>query len=166
MFKTVSMTLSLVGALALTAPSYIQAAEISGHNTQGRLISETKFPAAAPKGNARLTVREWSTTSDNPDWNDTKGVWYTLSIKSGKSREHMGYIVRAHKNGGTTITMFEGKTLVKANPDKSWEATWEGTWRSVGGTGKFEKITGSGTYDGSSDSKQHHGVSWKGSVDY
>jgi hypothetical protein len=48
---------------------------------------------------------------------------------------------------GSTVDMsFVGAFVPGANPT---DATFQGTWTATGGTGRFDNVSGSGTYHGS-----------------
>ena len=59
------------------------------------------------------------------------------------SETHRGYVVRTFPDGSTTTTKYEGRSEYGGE-----SVTWEGTFVYIAGTGKFEGITGEGTYKG------------------
>jgi hypothetical protein len=61
---------------------------------------------------------------------------------------HRGYFAISHPNGDKTFTSYEGATTATPQPSGTPKVTFEGKWQLTGGTGKFEGITGGGTYKG------------------
>lgn len=59
------------------------------------------------------------------------------------ARDH-GYSTTVYENGDTTIVRYEGT----AHMNKDRSSTFKGTWRFTHGSGKFQGITGSGTFSG------------------
>ncbi len=163
-------TLSIAFLVSLAAvPSYVLFAaekQVTGTNIRGPLLSRTTYPSNMPNGKVVLTIRRNSTRSDNPDWDGTEGVFYNLAIQTGGSGTDVGYVVRTHKNGDMSYSTYSGTTNVVSKPDKTWEATWKGSWESVGGTGRYAKLKGGGTYSGKANSNEHFGTDWEGKIDY
>jgi hypothetical protein len=160
----------IIAAFVVVSLSFpVQAAEkkkISGTNKQGQAISRTVvYPGDDPKHELILTVRRDTTTSQDPDWNETELMNYWQSDQVAGTGTHRGYLIRFHKNGDTTYGAYEGthKTTVKA--DGSWESTAEGTYQWTGGTGKFKNIKGSTTYRGKATA-QGASTDWEGEVEY
>jgi hypothetical protein len=63
---------------------------------------------------------------------------------SGSTGRAHGYSTSVIDNGDSTIVRFEGTVRLK----KHGSGINKGTWRYVRGTGKFEGISGSGTFKG------------------
>ena len=93
-------------------------------------------------------IRRDTTTSSDPDWNETEQIVYEQSDPVAGTGTHRGYFRRLFKNGDTDYGPFEGTHKTTVKEDGSWETTWEGTWKVTGGTGKFKNIKGGGTYRG------------------
>jgi hypothetical protein len=130
-----------------------QAAEkkkIMGTNKQGPPISRTVVsPGDDPKHElVVLMIRRDTTTSSDPDWNESEQIVYEQADEVAGTGTHRGYFRRLHKNGDTDYGTYEGTHTTTVKQDGSWETTWEGTWKSSGGTGKFKNIKGGGTYRG------------------
>jgi len=82
------------------------------------------------------------------------------------SGSHWGFFVDVHENGDQTIGRFDGTTVTKANPDGSWVMTWQGAHRYTGGTGKFQNVKGSGTYQGRATSSGEYSETTKETMEY
>jgi hypothetical protein len=123
--------------------------KIMGTNKQGPPISRTVvYPGDDPKHELVMFVRRDTTTSSDPDWNETEQIVYQQSDEVAGTGTHRGYFRRLFKNGDTDYGSYEGTTKRTVKEDGSWEATWEGTSKVTGGTGKFKNIKGGGTYRG------------------
>ena len=126
--------------------------KIMGTNKQGPPISRTVVPPGPgddPKHElVVLMIRRDTTTSSDPDWNETEQIVYQQADQVAGTGPHRGYTIRLHKNGEITYGSYEGTTKRTVKEDGSWEATWEGTSKVTGGTGKFKNIKGGGTYRG------------------
>ena len=143
--------------------------KIMGTNKLGPVISRTVVPPGQgddPKHElVVLEIRRDTTTSPDPDWNDTEQVVYLQADEVAGTGTHRGYYRRLHKNGDIDYGPFEGTHKTTVKEDGSWEATWEGTWKANGGTGKFKNCKGGGTYRGKATAE---GASedWEGEMEY
>jgi hypothetical protein len=155
--KNRSIIFGVIAAFVVVSLSFsAQAAEkkkYGGTNKQGPWISRTFVPPGpgdVPKHElVALEIRRDTTTSSDPDWNETEQIIYGQSDSVAGTGTHRGYYVRQHKNGDTEYGTYEGTHKTTFKEDGSFlEATWEGTYKVIGGTGKFKNIKGSGTYRG------------------
>jgi hypothetical protein len=143
--------------------------KITGTNKHGPPISRTVVPPGPgddPKHElVALMIRRDTTTSSDPDHNETEQIVYEQTDQVEGTGTHRGYFRRLFKNGDTDYGPFEGTNKTTVKEDGSWEATWEGTWKVTRGTGKFKNITGGGTYRGKATAE---GASseWEGEVEY
>ncbi len=95
--------------------------------------------------------------SSDPDWNDTRMTyWGTTDVHSGSGTQR-GYFINERPNGDRDWGTFEG-TVATAGA----AATLEGTYTYSGGSGKFNGITGKGTYRGRMTSPTQVEMDWKG----
>jgi hypothetical protein len=109
--------------------------------------------------NHEINVAEISglqkTADDN--WNNAKiTYWATADLVEGNGAQR-GYFVDEHTDGNRDFGTFEGK-VVTANGQTSIE----GTWKYRGGTGKFNNLTGGGTYKGRLTSPVDVENTWEG----
>ncbi len=129
-------------------------------------ISRTVVPLGDdPKHELALTIRRDTTTSSDPDHNETEVMNYDQSDEVAGTGTHRGYSIRLFKNGDTDYASFEGMTKTTVKEDGSRETTWEGTWKVTGGTGKFKNIKGGGTYRGKATA-EGASTEWEGEVEY
>jgi hypothetical protein len=112
-----------------------------------------------------LMIRRDTTTSSDPDWNETEQIVYEQGDEVANTGTHRGYYRRLHKNGETDYGSYEGTHKTTVEEDGSWETTWEGTYQSIGGTGKFKNIKGGGGYRGKATA-EGASTEWEGEVEY
>ena len=115
--------------------------------------------------NWSLLIRRDTTTSSDPDRNETEQIVYEQMDSVEGTGTHRWYFRRLFKNGDTDYGPFEGTNKTSVKEDGSLEMTWEGTWKSNGGTGKFKNIKGGGTYRGKATA-QGSFTEWEGEVEY
>ena len=144
--------------------------KIMGTNKLGPVISRTVVPPGPgdhPKHDlVVLEIRRDTTTSPDPDWNDTEQIVYLQADEVAGTGTHRGYYVRRHKNGDIDYGPYEGTHKSTFKEDGSWEgATFEGTWKFNGGTGRFKNVKGGGTYRGKA-TPEGASEDWEGEVEY
>jgi hypothetical protein len=140
---------------------------IMGTDKQGPPISRTVVsPGDDPKHElVVLLIRRDTTTSSEPDWNETEQIVYQQADQVAGTGTHRGYSRRLHKNGETTYGSYEGTHKTTVKEDGSWERTWEGTYKITGGTGKFKNIKGGGKYRGKATA-EGGSTEFEGEVEY
>jgi hypothetical protein len=141
--------------------------KITGTNKEGSPICRTVVsPGDDPAHElVVLLIRRDTTTSPDPDWNETEQFVYQQGDEVAGTGTHRAYFRRLHKNGETDYGPYEGTHKTTVKEDGSWETTWEGTWKSSGGTGKFKNIKGGGTYRGKATAQESF-TEWEGEVEY
>jgi hypothetical protein len=81
-----------------------------------------------------LMIRRDTTTSSDPDWNESEQIVYEQADEVAGTGTHRGYFRRLHKNGDTDYGTYEGMHKTSVKEDGSWETTWEGDleveWRN------------------------------------
>jgi hypothetical protein len=166
----VAATLILPALVSLSFSA--QAAEkkkVMGTDKTGPDISKTvvSFPGDDPKHElVVLKIGRHTTTSPDPDWNGTEQIVYEQDDEVAGTGTHRAYYVRLHKNGDTEYGTYEGTHKTTFKEDGSWlETTWEGTSKSLGGTGKFKNIKGSGTYRGKATAERAS-TDWEAEIEY
>ena len=140
--------------------------KIKGTNKSDPPISRTVVsPGDDPKHELVLMIRRDTTTSSDPDWNETELISYEQDDQVAGTGTHSGYYRRLHKNGDIDYGTYEGTHKTSVKEDGSWETTWEGAWKTHGGTGKFKNIKGSGTGRGKATAQESF-TEWEGEVEY
>ena len=150
-----------------------QAAEkkkVMGTNKFGPPISRTVVPPGPgddPKHElVVLAIYRATTTSPDADINGSELIVYEQADEVAGTGTQTGYFRRLYKNGDTDYGTFEGTHKTTVKEDGSWETTtWEATWKSLGGTGKFKNIKGSGTERGKATAQESLGE-FEGEVEY
>jgi hypothetical protein len=112
-----------------------------------------------------LAIYRSTTTSPDPDINGSELIDYDQADEVAGTGTQRGYFRRLYKNGDTDYGSYEGTHKTTVKEDGSWETTWEGTWKSLGGTGKFKNIKGSGTVRGKATA-QGASEEFEGEVEY
>jgi hypothetical protein len=147
----------VIAAFVVASLSFsVQAAEkkkIMGIHKSGPVISQTVVPLGPgddPKHKlVVLEIRRDTTSSSDPDLNETEHMVYEQRDEVAGTGTHRGYFINLLKNGDTEYGTYEGTFKTTFKEDGSWvTTTWEGTYKESGGTGKFKNIKGSGTYRG------------------
>jgi hypothetical protein len=149
-----------------------QAAEkkkVMGTNKWGPPISRTVVPLGPgddPKHElVVLAIYRATTTSPDPDINETEVIAYEQADEVAGTGTQRGYFRRLYKNGDTDYGTYEGTHKTTVKEDGSWETTWESTYKVTGGTGKFKNIKGSGTDRGKATAEGAIGE-WEGEREY
>jgi hypothetical protein len=96
-------------------------------------------------------------TVSDPLWKDAIVSYYGMADLVSGNGTQTGYFVNQHPDGDTDHGTFHAKITTAANG-----VTLEGTWEHTGGTGKFAKLTGKGTYKGVMTSPTEVKTDWKG----
>lgn len=76
---------------------------------------------------------------------------------------HQGYILMS-KDADSVISKWSGRVSTTLSADKKPITTFEGTWTKVKGTGRYQAVTGSGSYKGHFTSQSEYTVDWKGEI--
>jgi hypothetical protein len=102
-----------------------------------------------------LAIYRATTTSSDPNLNESELIAYQQADEVAGTGTQRGYFRRLYKDGDTDYGTYEGTHKTSFKEDGSWEATtWEVTWKSIGGTGKFKNIKGSGTARGKATAQE------------
>ena len=94
-------------------------------------------------------------TDDN--WNNARLAYWGLADLLSGSGTQRGYFVNERADGDRDWGTFEGRITTAGG-----QVTLEGTWRFSGGTGKFNGLSGSGTYKGRMPSPLEVEMTWEG----
>jgi hypothetical protein len=113
------------------------------------ILAETKMMPGDKPGHEVTMVRSMHTiTYSDPILESGQATVVNINDFVAGSGPHRGYFAIKHPNGDSTFTSYEGTTKATPKPDGSPGVSFEGKWHFTGGTGKFEGITGGGTYKG------------------
>ena len=170
---TATLILPALAFVVVSLSFSAQAAEkkkIMGTNKWGPAISKTVMPPGPgddPKHELTvLAIYRATTTSPDPDFNETEIIAYEQKDQVAGTGPKRGYFRRLHQNGDIDYGTYEGTDKTTFKEDGSWEATtWENTWKSIGGTGKFKNFKGSGTSRGKATAQESL-EEFEGEVEY
>jgi hypothetical protein len=145
-FTVVAWLLTL---FVLTNSGWAQGKKITGTGKFGPTLSQTLLlPTDVPKHEVMLTNRVQTWNSTDPEWNNVEVTQFVFTDYIAGSGYHRGHNTNLHPGGDRTFISYEGQTMRTTNADGSWASKFEGTFRFTGGTGKFQGISGQGTYIG------------------
>jgi hypothetical protein len=170
---TATLILPALAFVVVSLSFSAQAAEkkkVMGTNKWGPVICRTVVPLGPgddPKHElVVLAIYRATTTSSDPDTDGTELIAYEQADEVAGTGTARGYFRRLHKNGDIDYGTYEQTHKTSFKEDGSWEATtWEATWKSLGGTGKFKNIKGSGTERGKATAQESLGE-FEGEVEY
>ncbi len=133
---------------------------ISG-SFSGNVKAQTAL-ALSDQPNHELNLAEVSGIQKTSDekWNNAAiTYWGATDVTGGKGRQS-GYFVNDHGADGRDFGTFEGKVAMNRG-----EFTVEGAWQYSGGSGKFEGITGGGTFKTRMTSPREVDATWQGAYE-
>jgi hypothetical protein len=148
--KTTVIIWGIVGILVISAwllvslfqgqEVYAGSKKVSG--TTKSVTRLTKEIIRLPDMVSRIdfSIQHWVLSSTDPDWDNAHGFYVRYNHPT-KVRVFKGYVAITHPGGDQTFFKWEGKQ----EPLAGGEAITEAKGRYIGGTGKFEGITGSWT---------------------
>jgi hypothetical protein len=115
--------------------------------------------AVSDQSSHELNVAEIGGTQRSTDekWNNAAiTYWGITDIVEGKGSQH-GYFVNNHGESGRDWGTFEGGVATNGG-----ELTVEGKWQFTGGSGKFNGLTGDGTFKTKMSSPRDVAATWQG----
>ena len=125
---TATLILPALAFVVVSLSFSAQAAEkkkIMGTNKWGPVISRTVVPLGPgddPKHElVVLAIYRATTTSSDPDFNETEIIAYEQDDEVAGTGTHRGYFIRLHKNGDTDYGTYEGTHKTTFKEDGSWE---------------------------------------------
>jgi hypothetical protein len=96
-------------------------------------------------------------TSTDQQWSGAAiTYWGTADLIDGSGPQR-GYFLNVHTDNDRDCGSFEAQITMSGE-----QVTLEGTWQFIGGTGKFEGISGSGTFKGRMTSPTAVSTEWEG----
>jgi hypothetical protein len=76
---------------------------------------------------------------------------------------HQGYITFS-QGADSVISKWNGKVTTTLSADKKPMTSFAGTWSKLKATGRYQDITGKGTYQGRFISPTEYTIDWKGEI--
>ena len=95
--------------------------------------------------------------STDAEWNDAAIRYWGMADLTDGSGPQRGYFHNVHGDGDQDWGSFDGKITTSGQ-----QVTIEGIFQFTGGTGKFQRISGKGTYKGRMPSPTEVAVEWAG----
>ena len=148
---SLSILLPMLGLLVLLqAPQALaQSGKLTANGKVGPVLAETKMLPGDKPGHEVTMVRRMDTlTYSDPLFASGQAMVVAFTDYVAGNGPHRGYFATSHPSGDRTFTSYEGATTATLQPSGPPKVTFEGKWQFTGGTGKFEGVTGGGTYKG------------------
>lgn len=143
---------SVVVAMALLLMPQLAAAEkIDCSNTKTskqEVSSKSIQPGDRPDRRMTQFVRTDQSSSRNPEWDGAEHKVYGQSDSVATGGTHAGYAISMLKSGEQVWSKFQGVHQVITKEGGGWERHTQGVFRFLGGTGKYQSISGGGSYRG------------------
>lgn len=98
--------------------------------------------------------------SADPRWNEAVIVYSSVLDLVAGSGEQRGYFVNTHIDGGRDWGTFGGTVVTVGT-----ELRCDGTWEMTGGSGRYEGITGKGTFNMRIPSPETVEATWAGAYE-
>jgi hypothetical protein len=156
-----SVLLAVCGALLLLmqpTESVAQTGKSTGTGKITAVLAETKMlPGDKPGHEITMSRRTEALTFGDPVFGSGQAFAVGVSDYVAGNGSHRQWLVITHPTGDKTFTAGEGMTKSTPKPGGPPEVTYEGKWWYTGGTGKFEGITGGGTYKGAGPAYEFDG---------
>ena len=158
---------ALPGTLILLAaiPVGTDLASVAGKFTV-KYSQQHALPVADAAGPVLLASEAKGTNSNTGRTDYMHGATATLveiaDLTQGNGA-HQGYVTFL-KDGERTVNRWNGKVTTTLSSDNQPVTTFEGTWTKIGGTGRYDGVTGSGRYKGRMLSPTEFVVDWNGDL--
>lgn len=147
-----ALALTTAIGLSLTPPSVLggpDLARVSGYADVVTLLTETRIPVSDDGGHVIIVTRHHSAERWTLAGCETMSVTsVSLSDVAGRTGSSRGYRVATCPDGDTLLFTYEGTLDILRDPSGRPVTMFEGRWQFKGGTGKFRRKTGGGTYNG------------------
>jgi len=136
--------LTLFAVAALVGPMLVQAQDLgTSRRVQGTAeVTSVDVGDAAGHVVGVVVFKGLTFFADGEIATHTNPATFDLTDGSGP---HQGYVVHYFDDGSTSIERYEGAAKLSADGKRT---VVEGTFQCVGGTGRFEGLTGKGSYRG------------------
>jgi hypothetical protein len=158
-------TVLLAGCIALVGLPVNAAEKVSGVNSDLQVVSEVNAAIPDKPGH---TFKQLAVTWKASGSSELANFWASAVEQQdnvGGDTKSKGYGTGHLANGELAYFSWEGTTKAVPKEGGAFELTGSGTFTWLGGTGKYQKISGGGTYTCKGDQK---GVQcpWEGEPQY
>ena len=127
----------------------------------GKITKQSGLPLS-DKPNHELGIAEVKGSQNSPDplWNNSEiTYWGITDLVDGKGTQ-TGYFNNVHPDGGRDYGTFEGNVNATGGA-----MTVEGTFTFTGGDGKYEGVSGGGTFKTVTKSETEVEATWSGAYE-
>lgn len=158
---------ALPGTMILLAatPAGTDLAPVSGKFAM-KYSQQHALPVADAAGPVLLANEAKGTNSNTGRTEYMDGAAVTILETADLSQgngPHQGYVTLA-KDGETTRNRFSGHVTTKLTAEKQPITTFEGTWTKIGGSGRYDGVSGKGRYKGRMLSPTDYVIEWDGEL--
>jgi hypothetical protein len=165
-FRWATLAAVLPAAMLLGAmPGDSQVARVSGKLTM-KYSQQHPIPLADAAGPVLLAneAKGTNTNTGSTDYMNGAAI-RTIEIAdlTQGNGSHQGYITFS-KDGDTAVDRWNGRVTTTLSPDKQPITTFEGTWTKLGGTGRYDGVSGKGRYRGRMLSPTEYAIEWDGEL--
>ena len=163
-------TLGVSLALALGAFSFAAQAEkrdLTYVKTYSKSISKsTVVVEDVPNHEVLQEVLLQQSKYSGADFSPTEEWIHVQTDQTDGSGTHKGYFFMVLEGGDQAYGTFDGRHKTLNAADGAWSSTWEGSYRYLGGTGKYKRIKGTGTYHGRASPKEPFHEEGRETIEY
>jgi hypothetical protein len=136
--------LALVAAAAMSVPALAHGQDLGSSRRVQGTAEVTQVEVGDVPGHVVGVVQFKGLTffADGEVATHTNPATFDLTNGSGP---HQGYVVHYFDDGSTSVERYKGEAKLSADGKRT---TVSGTFQCVGGTGRFARLKGEGTYKG------------------
>lgn len=155
---------ALTAATLFTGPHLVRT-QVSGVFSM-KVGQQHALPVADQAGPILLLTQSAGTnrsTGSSEYMDGSRVINREISDLTQGNGAHQGYITDID-GADTTVTRYTGKVATALSADREPATSFQGTWTKLSGTGKYEGVTGSGSYKGRMLSPTDYTVEWSGEI--
>lgn len=148
-FPSIALLLAMTPFAIASCPASAAEKSVALQSKFGRVVANAMSKLDAPASVEMVQeVRVDELKSTDPEWNDATLTLYEQNLSYPTNGTFRSYGVIATKTGDAAFIQLDGKWDVVERDNKFVEAPFEGQGKLLGGTGKYEKISGPVTVKG------------------
>ena len=155
---------ALTAASLATGPAFVRT-QVSGVFSM-KVGQQHALPVADQAGPVLLLTQSAGTnrSTGNSDYMDgAQVINREISDLTQGNGPHQGYTTEI-KGADTSMARYQGKVVTTLGPDRKPTTSFQGTWTKLSGTGRYQGVTGSGSYKGRMVSPTDYTVEWSGEI--
>ena len=131
-----------------------------------KVAQQHALPLASPADPVLLLTRSSGTnrnTGSSAYMDGAEVINHEIADLTQGNGPHQGYITEV-VGADTAVTRWQGKVVTTLGADQKPDTRFEGSWTKVKGTGRYEGVTGAGSYRGRMTSATEYTVEWSGEI--